>query len=491
MENLGNLIRTYIKRSGYNNYSIAKMAGVNRTTLQKVLTGERRPSGDFIKRLLPLLKLTPSEMDELFSLLEMAQTGKPLYMRRQFIQNMLVSASEFLYSGDTLRETKKSAGEFYSNDFFFNPSFQNGMLIPGGPGVEQLLNQLIQKECLSSHPEMLVNAPGNAELLKRLFTHTVQYCRGSRRLKVTQLVCFLKDMSTCDSPTANLDCLSHILPFAAISDFQYCVHYYYGHYILMDAARSAFPYYIVFSDTLVLLSADLCMALPFRDNSMVYHFKNHFEAALTNTTPLITECSGIEEILTLLIRLDEGGTTLYSIEYQPCFPAYLTEELIHSCVKPEMPGRRQAIDRLLYRVHQLENMETHTCIFSKNGLMNFSKTGILADFPPEYVLPIPPAGRKYLMEELYLEIKTDRQQHRMVNPILFPITDHLTCGLHPNRGIEFWGFATGSGNYIHLTEQTLLEAFSDFFHYLSFTPYVYSKDDTLNFIRQCIDSLEI
>ena len=64
MKSLGNLLRKYISENGLTIYKAASLAGVNRTTLQKVLSDERNASEELIQKLLSVLKLSPAEKAE-------------------------------------------------------------------------------------------------------------------------------------------------------------------------------------------------------------------------------------------------------------------------------------------------------------------------------------------------------------------------------------------------------------------------------------------
>ena len=89
MKSLGNLIRKYIAENGLTIYKTAAMAGVNRTTLQKVLSDERNASEELIKKLLSILKLSPSEEKELRELFEIQQIGEDVYLQRQYIKRSI------------------------------------------------------------------------------------------------------------------------------------------------------------------------------------------------------------------------------------------------------------------------------------------------------------------------------------------------------------------------------------------------------------------
>lgn len=59
MNTIQELLKKYIETNGYTIYSISKQSGINRTTLQKILSGQRKITKDIYDRLLPYFALSP------------------------------------------------------------------------------------------------------------------------------------------------------------------------------------------------------------------------------------------------------------------------------------------------------------------------------------------------------------------------------------------------------------------------------------------------
>ena len=91
MKSLGNLLRKYISENGLTIYKAASLAGVNRTTLQKVLSDERNASEELIQKLLSVLKLSPAEKAELKELFAIQLMGEDIYLQRQYIKKSIES----------------------------------------------------------------------------------------------------------------------------------------------------------------------------------------------------------------------------------------------------------------------------------------------------------------------------------------------------------------------------------------------------------------
>lgn len=89
MTALNELLQIYIKQSGYTVYSIAYNSKINRTTLQKALSGERPLSRANLDKLIPFLKLTPEEHKILEKAYTMSSLGEATYKKHYFIKELV------------------------------------------------------------------------------------------------------------------------------------------------------------------------------------------------------------------------------------------------------------------------------------------------------------------------------------------------------------------------------------------------------------------
>lgn len=140
----------------------------------------------------------------------------------------------------------------------------------------------------------------------------------------------------------------------------------------------------------------------------------------------------------------------------------------------------------------MRGLTEKTCIFSKTGLLDFTETGKISDIPDTYMAPVHVEDRIQLLKSLRQCIETGTQAYHMVNPLTFPVSEHLFCALHKDSSLDFNYLSqhNTSYSYIHLTEGTLVEAFSDFFPYLAHSHLVYPEDETMKLVDRCIDKLE-
>ncbi|HAZ05674.1 MAG TPA: hypothetical protein DCY58_04510, partial [Acetobacterium sp.] len=78
-------IEELINESGETVQSLAEMGKINRTTLQRIKSGERLPTPKVFECLCKALRLSTTEIEELQALQEITQVGERCYYNRQKI----------------------------------------------------------------------------------------------------------------------------------------------------------------------------------------------------------------------------------------------------------------------------------------------------------------------------------------------------------------------------------------------------------------------
>ena len=95
MKPLHTLLKEYIAKSNYTIYQLAMDSGINRTTLQKALSGERPISQENLSKILPFLGLSVPEKRELDQAFLISQIGEITYQKHMHLKD-LIEGSIFL-----------------------------------------------------------------------------------------------------------------------------------------------------------------------------------------------------------------------------------------------------------------------------------------------------------------------------------------------------------------------------------------------------------
>lgn len=357
--------------------------------------------------------------------------------------------------------------------------------------MKQLLYSLLSEECTASdslYPanQILISAPGNLPILEHFFINNLARYDSLGELLIKHVTPFIKSPLHSSSPLTNLDILSSILPFAVSKAFHYQIYIFYRNELLADPFHYTFPYFIVFSHAVVLLSLDGYTALPLTEPDTVHYYTDLFNVSLKKSLPLITAGVSGEEQKDMQPM---GNESLLVMNYQPCLAAFLTKNLISRYIKTDMPGWEELIQEADPSIRMLSDVNDYSCIFSREGLREFAFDGICPGLPSCCFLDA--ADRTKLLNALFLTCKNDWAFLRIVNPCALTLPKHLGFAISKKGGLDFSRRISQSSGFqhIYIREPGILDAFEDFYDYLCKSNLVYSKEQTLKEIEYVIAEL--
>lgn len=103
MNTIQELIRRCIDSNGYTIYSLSQQTGINRTTLQKIISGQRTLTKDIYETLLRFFVISPSEREALDRAFLIDQIGRERYQTHMEIKHILeLPASVFQTTSEDL-----------------------------------------------------------------------------------------------------------------------------------------------------------------------------------------------------------------------------------------------------------------------------------------------------------------------------------------------------------------------------------------------------
>ncbi len=81
--------------------SVICFFGLDRTSLQRMITGKRLPGIDFVRQFCDSIRINPSQRRELIELYKIEKIGKEIYYNRKYIQELLrvISSQQMHFSG--------------------------------------------------------------------------------------------------------------------------------------------------------------------------------------------------------------------------------------------------------------------------------------------------------------------------------------------------------------------------------------------------------
>ena len=157
MSDFSDKCREYLKDTGENVYHLSASSGLDRTSLQRMITGKRLPGIDFVRQFCDSLRINPSQRRELMELYKIEKIGKEIYYNRKYIQELLgvISSQQVISREGFLR---LPSFPFYRGTFSLD--------------VEKKVLSLFEDILSSGSSETIrTNLPANCRLLVQIFSH--------------------------------------------------------------------------------------------------------------------------------------------------------------------------------------------------------------------------------------------------------------------------------------------------------------------------------
>ncbi|MDF2540787.1 MAG: hypothetical protein K0S47_505 [Herbinix sp.] len=482
MSKFSEKLKRHIEDNGLVIYQLAKRSGLDRTTIQRAITGERLPSISFVECLSDYLRLSPVEKKELLELYTISKIGEKVYTGRKYIKAMIERIVTIHSDGDQPSYIHKSIS--FSGKMNADTALYEGQYI-----VNNMIRDVLEDEITHPSPAIDLSVPFHHVFISDLLYQLYLSLNG--KVNIRNLVRFNKLDAFQDS-NYNLEILSHVIPFAFSAGNGYQLYYYYDNY---DSSRDIalfMPYYIITSKRLIVLSSDFNTAILYNNESIINTYKQYFDKAITQSAQLIEQHITCGDLLQSYIETyQDSGLISHVMEPQPCFAWYYTDDMIRKHLKPELDNRTMLLELLYSLYGKYRHIEERpVSLFSVEGLNTFTETGIIADLPIQYAIPFTPEERIMLMEALKRDIKSGIYQVYAVNSTQFKIP-FSTIQVYKTNGISF--FTTDNNGLInsaYMTEKSISEAFYDFFKSLPESSMLYDQEETVNIIDRCIAKCE-
>lgn len=454
-----------ITRANIKIASLAKISGVERSFIQKMLTGERIPSDpEILRQLSDALMLTPPERRMLTEAYSISKMGEVIYYRRLLVKRLIEGAGSSLSPSPMLREV------------FPNPEFSKPpvLFLSGKASVTDTLRLLMEEELSGETPQILAALQPECTSAGVL----LQYARICPRLQMEHIVCLDNELQYQRENKYNLQCLRSMFDFL-FGACRYFPSFYYES-VSSKAGRTAlFPWMIVGSGWVLLLSGDEERAITISDIETVSRCREMFFDMKEECTPVVHPGNVFWDPQSWD---SPGQNTSYSLQFEPCFGLFFTMDMARKQVKKDAPGRDELLSFLEKRQKQitlLDGGRTNISFFAMEGLDRFLETGRIFELPDTCYEPLPRAFRAELLRRMLACMKAGSYTPYCIQTSKFHISQQLcffsggsqevTCTYHhPVYGLQ----------NLQLREKSIAYSFCDFFEYLKETGLVLSAEET-------------
>ncbi len=454
--------------------SLARLTGMERTHLSKVLTGSRTLPYHALDELIYHLRLTPSEEKRLRSYYDDQFEKKGTRHSHELVGKLFSNLSCLDFSAPAFERTRLLMDlEQYAGE---------KSVFTGETNVQFLLRMVLSEEMSRTDARLELTVPPSDTFLHTDLIH--RYMDDKMSMDITQIICFDASSTGTDINLHNLEFFCRILPICLLSRQHYHPYYYYDNNISTHYT-DPFPYFLITHSCVVCLSEDGACAMLLRSPDSIAYYRRHFQSLITSYYSLIQYTSNPLEILESYQRCTEPDGFYMAMD-QPCFARFYSDEFILSHIRQGLTGYEQILQAAKERFSLLQMVSHFYTIFSEAGLKRFMMDGTLDDYPVEIVTPFTTEERRWLMRELAEAIRSGNVTGYIFRENVFP--DYLSMCTSAEQGIGFFTtrqFPLSDGLCsVWIKEPNLSRAFHSWMTYLPGSPLTLTATETADILEK-------
>lgn len=478
MKPLYTLLKEYISKSNYTIYQLAIESNINRTTLQKALSGERPISQDNLSKLLPFLGLSVTEKRELDQAFLISQIGEITYQKHMYLKDLIEGVN--LPVSDLPTPDRSTA---------VLPGMQLQQTCPVTgiyPIITTICNLLAAETAEDSGAYLYTVSDFHNQFFSSLYMQL--QAANLSRLQIRHIITFSKVSGNHDEASLlNLKTLSTLFPFAMSAPRDCELYYCYEEIAAQKLAGIPYPYYLVLPQNVVLLSGD-CQNALFLPKESVSYYQQHFDGMLQASMPLLDDID-TASFLSACISLSSHARYIYTLENQPCIAAFLDEDMIARCINPALdPMQIQLLSQTLFEhCRNLQHAPDFLSIFSRKGYDDFVENGVIYQVPSGLYHPLSIEDRIQLLERL---IRANQSGHKRFI---------LARGEAFRPQMEFFIYDSAilfthtpddaPAQICIMKEPHIIQAFKDFLMHTAYYKLIYTIEETTELFQKSITQL--
>lgn len=455
----------YLNESESNVYQISKVSGLDRTTIQRMVTGKRLPSPEFVSIFCDHLRINAVERKDLMEAYQIEKIGKSTYMNRKYIKKLI----------------RHIANAQNKPDYYLTLETSS---MPADENIYMVLEDAFR---LFEFDEILTNIPAS----HNFFYHALikLHLQYGKSIPVKHTFSMFPNPLSVPDSNINLQKLYYIIPFLFSTYENYVPSYYYSRNLDYDYLTQLFPYYVITNSSIALFSADFKRSHIINDKKTVQLYRYSFYQIQENTQPLLIKVKTPMEALAYYTRsLAENGFPTHSIEPQPCVFSLLScTKQLNLLYPANMPGREQLIEGSADHFHNFtKSLGSFKNICSLDAFRALAEDGSLYGAFTQYAEKLPIEERRIMIQQFIKIYK--KHQNFYFSDDSFPIPSHLQIELYKTNHMYLISTIDDNFNFLELSESSICEAFYDFTDSLCDDECIYRPEQVLKTLSELAPS---
>lgn len=482
MSRFGAYLRKLLSERGVSISELARISGVERTSLQKSISGNRMLSRDAVEKVIWSLQLTPEEAGMLKYWYDVYFVGEDKYKSREIISGMLTNLASI--ANDYPSSLHEDQDFFSGHDIDFLARKES--LISGKDNVKFLIESLLWRELNQDDPHVELTVPKELRFFNELLMYL--YRKKKAKIKITQIISIHRNEEKESLNLHSIETFVNLLPVCLVSDCQYHPYYYYD-CLIASLYTDPFPYFIVISDCVLCIAANGEKALLLNNVEYAKFYRKHFYVLLERCYAMVNYSENLASSVYEYSKVYDPEK-MYVCIHQPCFAWECDMEMVRAKVRKNDPGWQETLEVFEDWMSGLKKVAMYHFAFNAEGLISFMEEGKVDAFP-DFEKSIALEERIEILKKLILSVEEETKiSARMFNEKIFTYPCFLTILTSEQKGVGIFTnsrFRNGVHPvYIYTAEPDVNKAFFDFMEALPVSEMTCSKEQTLKYLRSTL-----
>jgi len=483
MEEFSSKIRSIIAESGIKIQQLSKTSQVERTFLQKIIKGTRRPSDlKMLNRILDAMTLTKSQREELIMLYKMDLLGRENYLRIQAVKEFIEEFHNSTWNRDNILKIKyKYELEEINEITAINGKDELYWNIKAV--LEGLVSEGVSKLRILMQPDN--------ELYMKLFYMLSQL---KEDIEIEHIMCLEKNIKNVESNIYNIDSIKNMLPFL-INRKNYNINTFYDETSSRFNKFSVFPYMIIIENKVIAISADYSSGIIYNKKDVFDLYNKIYDDIKDASREFINRFYGMYDYAMFYYNMEkEKRFITHDFMEHPCFTWFLNEEIMFKYIKIPFETAGELLGLMKIRIdnfyEHLENGNSIDVFFTKEGIERFAKEGMIEEIDPSIYNSIEKEDRIKMLRALREFCESGKYKAKLINSSKIALDKDvvITAFDEDNIGVLYQGKKEEPVFFV-INERSINNSIYLFLKSLTISEYLDEETDVLEYIDSVINSI--
>lgn len=489
MSAYGECLKKYIKENGMSVRKLSIETGINRTLIQKYLSGDRLPkNAEEVRLISEGLMLSPEKQEDLMEQYNRSSYGAKRYASFLMIRDILCGLTDYRMTP----EPAASAGEDKKASAFglFAEEGEPDLVGQGGSRacigsmeVENALRFMLKRQRKTGKHWTLriISQPDSEILLKTVLS----VCTG-QDVEIEQIVCLDEDSSEGNN---NIRTIYGLLPML-FGSVHYQSYYYYDKKDAHINTMSLLPVLVLAGDSAMVCSYRMDEGLVFFQKESVQFFHRQYDKIKSRTRFLTGYLQdNVTEWMDFLRSfVTELSVTEICIGATPCITYCLDEKMLNRYLQVGGEERRYLMETFVSnrdKVMKRTGTKAILNIFSEAGLRHFMETGRSDEYPDACYTPVAFPDRVLILERMIGMAEQGYIRYVLTNPDRLTLDEKLL--IYVNEKVIFqYRQNTHLSQYFSVTERGIRRSFQEFVAFAGENNWICRQEETLRKMKELL-----